>query len=93
MGLMNNLKTTRPPADVVEMEFLNHCLCHGTSFLSAKLLEEDRVLQVCQNAAGIYLGYMADTGPASRDSAEYFPSREAAQEALDNHDWTQRMDP
>ena len=93
MGLMDSLKTTRKPVDIVEMELLNHCLCHGTSFLSAKLLEEDHVLQVCQDATGIYLGYMDDTGPISRDSDEYFPNLGAAGIALANHDWVQRMDP
>lgn len=91
MGIMNNLKTTRPTADVEEMEFLNHCICHGTSFLAAKLHEEDHTLKVYQDTRGFYLGCW-DGGLDLRDS-EYFPNREAAQAALDNHSWTQRLDP
>lgn len=51
-------------------------------------------LQVCQSAAGFYLGTFSDTeGPVSRESMEYFPTREAAQLAMDTGDWTQRDNP
>jgi len=93
MGLMDNLKTSRPPADVVEMELLNHCVCHGTSFLAAAEFEEDHELRVHPSAvhAGMwYLGVVSSGVYPYRDS-EYFPTEELAQEALDNRTWTQRM--
>lgn len=89
---LEHIKLTREPADIVERELLNHCVCHKTSFLSAKLLEEEHQLTVCQSAAGFYLGCWDEQGPVSRDS-EYFPTAAAAQEALDNRTWTQRLDP
>jgi len=40
-------------------------------------------LQVCCSAAGYYLGYLCEMcGPWSRETG-YFPTREAAQAALD----------
>lgn len=47
-------------------------------------------LQVLQSAAGFYLGTVNDTGPVSRESLEYFASREAAENALATGRWTQR---
>ncbi len=94
MALMDNLKMSRSPTDVVEMELLNHCVCHGTSFLAASEFEEDHALCVHPSEAydGMwYLGVVEHDMPAYRDS-EYFPSEEASQEALDNRTWTQRMD-
>lgn len=87
------MRLSREPEDLVEQELLNHCLCHRTSFLCAKLLEEDHPLQVLSTPAGWYLGVWPVGGePYSRDS-EYFPTQEEAQEALNHHAWTQRLDP
>jgi len=94
MGLMDNLKTTREPADVVEMELLNHCVCHGTSFLAASEFEEDHALTVHPSSIYAdmwYLGVVSSGVYPYRDS-EYFPTQDLAQEALDNRTWTQRMD-
>ena len=93
MSALQNMTVTRQPADVVEMELLNHCICHKTSFLCAKILESDRRLKAYQSGGRWYLGVINEDGsPYSRDS-QYFPSEEAAQEALDNRQWEQRLDP
>lgn len=50
-------------------------------------------LIVMESARGFYLGTMDAEGPVSRESVEYWPSKEAAQAALDGvegQDWTQR---
>lgn len=48
-------------------------------------------LEVLSSAAGFYLGTFHPTeGPNTRESAEYWPKRKQAQEALDSGNWTQR---
>lgn len=47
-------------------------------------------LQVLQSANGYYLGTEDDGGPVSRESVEYFPDRDAAEQALSTGAWTQR---
>ncbi|HFT8627800.1 TPA: hypothetical protein ACGSTE_005328 [Pseudomonas aeruginosa] len=47
-------------------------------------------LQVLMSNAGFYIGTLDEEGPASRESVEYYPSRELAQQALDHGTWTQR---
>lgn len=48
-------------------------------------------LQVLRSAAGYYIGTFDDhDGPCSRESVEYFPSRDAAAKALTTGAWTQR---
>jgi hypothetical protein len=92
---LENLGMTRPPADLFEMELLNHCVCHKTSFLAAAEFEEDHELRAYSSAAheGMwYLGVVEDGVPPYRDS-QYFPTEEAAREALLNRNWEQRMDP
>lgn len=49
-------------------------------------------LQVLRSAAGYYIGTF-DDGPVSRESVEYFPTREAARHALETGAWTQRQEP
>lgn len=95
MGCCDSVALSREPADAFEKEMLNHCLSHRTSFLCATLLEEEHGLEVCQSEAGFYLGVVDfETGePLSRDSRDYYPTSEAAQEALINRTWTQRLDP
>lgn len=50
-------------------------------------------LRVLQSAAGFYLGTIGPDGPCSRESVEYFPTRERADAALASGDWTQRDEP
>jgi hypothetical protein len=51
-------------------------------------------LEVLKSAAGFYIGtFDPKEGPFSRESEEYFPSEEAAREALVNGAWTQRLNP
>lgn len=47
-------------------------------------------LQVLQSTNGFYLGTEDDGGPVSRESVEYFPSADAANQALVSGQWTQR---
>ncbi|MCO2079432.1 hypothetical protein IPC264_20030 [Pseudomonas aeruginosa] len=47
-------------------------------------------LQVLMSNAGFYIGTIDEEGPVSRESAEYYPSRKLAQQALDNGTWSQR---
>ncbi|HHX0964225.1 TPA: hypothetical protein ACU6G2_003256 [Pseudomonas aeruginosa] len=46
-------------------------------------------LQVLMSNAGFYIGTLDEEGPVSRESVEYYSSRELAQQALDNGTWTQ----
>ena len=50
-------------------------------------------LQVLRSGAGSYIGTLDDDGPCSRESEEYFKSRELAESALVSGDWTQRYEP
>ncbi len=51
-------------------------------------------LQVLHSAAGFYIGTMdPDEGPCSRESVEYFPTRDAAVAALQSGSWTQKANP
>lgn len=51
-------------------------------------------LQVLQSHAGFYIGTFSDEeGPMSRESEEYYPTREAAVEALASGTWTQKTYP
>lgn len=47
--------------------------------------------QVLQSAAGFYIGTADNEGPVSRESEEYFPTQEAAETALKNGNWIQRL--
>ncbi len=89
----SHLKYSREPT-FEDRVFLSHTLVHVTSFQCARYMEEDHPLQVLRSTAGWYLGAACERrGPLSRDSAEYYPSEQAAQEALTLQSWTQRMDP
>ncbi|HCF4538096.1 hypothetical protein I5I50_23985 [Pseudomonas aeruginosa] len=47
-------------------------------------------LQVLMNKnRAYYIGTSDEKGPVSRESVEYYPSRELAQQALDNDTWSQ----
>jgi hypothetical protein len=49
-------------------------------------------LQVCESAEGFYLGTREENGePFTRESKEYWPTRQEANYALTSGDWTQRL--
>lgn len=50
-------------------------------------------LQVCQSAAGHFIGTADENGPVSRESVEYFRSYQAAEQALSTGRWQQRLRP
>ncbi len=50
-------------------------------------------LQVRHSAAGHYIGTADEDGPMSRESVEYFPSHQAAADALATGRWQQRIHP
>jgi hypothetical protein len=50
-------------------------------------------VQVLQSQRGFYIGTMDNEGPVSRESVEYFKTREAASLALSSGTWTQRDEP
>jgi hypothetical protein len=51
-------------------------------------------LEILESAAGYYIGTChLEQGPFSRESEEYFPSAQAARNALENGVWTQRLNP
>lgn len=64
---------------------------HG--FLAKEYCNLRLQLQVCQSAAGYYIGTIDESGPVSRESLEYFQTDETAKTALTNGDWTQRDRP
>ncbi len=88
----SHLKYSREPT-LEDKILLSHTLVHMTSFQYLKAFGMDRPLVVLSNADGWYIGALDGVRlPASRDSEEYYPSEQEAQEALDNQSWTQRMD-
>lgn len=50
-------------------------------------------VQVLRSAAGFYLGTVDDEGPYSRESVEYWPNHEGAEQALASGNWQQRARP
>jgi len=46
-------------------------------------------LQVLRSQAGFYIGTFDEDGPCSRESVEYFPTKDAAFAALETGEWTQ----
>lgn len=90
--LLKNLRWSRKP-DVADEGIINHTIVHGISFLAAKLLEEEHDQIVCKSGTGFYIGATdEETGePVSRDSVEYWRTKEEAFEALKNRSWTQRV--
>ena len=50
-------------------------------------------LQILRSNAGFYIGTADDDGPVSRESAEYFSTREEAERAHTDAAWTQRGHP
>src|SRR3546814_7158271 len=50
-------------------------------------------LAVLKSHRGYYLGTYDDCGPVSRESAEYWPTEDRAEDALASGEWTQRDHP
>lgn len=50
-------------------------------------------VEVLENADGFYIGTREGDLPFSRESVEYYPSRGAAERALNRGTWTQRRLP
>lgn len=50
-------------------------------------------LEVCYSAGGFYLGTYDEDGPCSRESVEYWTSRDAANKAMHSGNWNQREEP
>lgn len=50
-------------------------------------------LQARHSAAGYFIGTADDNGPVSRESAAYFRSYQAADQALTTGCWQQRLHP
>jgi hypothetical protein len=48
-------------------------------------------IQVLQSAAGFYIGTADESGPVSRESDEYYGTRERAEIALERGEWTQNF--
>ncbi len=92
MSIMDNLKLNRA-ADLEEMEVLNHTMAHGFSYQAQKFLDEEHPQAVCRSGAGFYIGCWDETGPCARDSQEYWVAKAEADVALEDHAWTQRMEP
>jgi hypothetical protein len=58
--------------------------------LAKKIFNIDLPLQVCESAAGFYIGTVhPQDGPYSRESQEYFPTRKGAEQALERGEWSQ----
>jgi len=65
----------------------NEKLKHG---LLAEASTGKRIrIEVMETRAGFYIGTYGEDGPCSRESAEYWPTRERAQTALETGHWTQ----
>ena len=58
--------------------------------LLAERYGEKLSLAVYKSNAGYYIGTYSFDGPFSRESEEYFSSREIAEAALKTNAWTQR---
>lgn len=56
----------------------------------AKFCGRGLPIQVLKSAAGFYTGTFDDEGPFTRESIEYWPKREQADDALKQGTWTQK---
>lgn len=57
-------------------------------------VQQQRELEVLESAAGFYLGtFDPMEGPVSRDSEEYWATREKAETALTTNLWKRRLNP
>lgn len=76
---------TSPCSTVAQAESIGYL---ALTYLSKRL-----PLQVRHSAAGYFIGTADDGEPVSRESAEYFRSYEAAEQALSAGRWQQRLHP
>lgn len=77
--------TAQPGA--TSMEMLN-------GLMASRYCGMNLPVQVLQSGSGFYIGTADDLGsPVSRESLEYFVTKEAADEALVRGAWTQRQTP
>lgn len=56
----------------------------------ARTCGKEYPMEILQSAAGFYLGTYSDSGPFTRESMQYWPTREKAKKAWDSGRWTQR---
>ena len=64
-----------------------------TGYLARTYLNLRLPLQVLRSQAGYYIGTADDEGPCSRESLEYYSSKEVAEYALKNNTFTQKEEP
>jgi len=62
----------------------------GFGKLAKHFCRLDLPLQVLQSHRGFFIGTIDEDGPCSRESVEYFPTKDDAAAALDKGAWTQR---
>lgn len=61
-------------------------------YLTKKYCNKELALQVLRSAAGFFIGTCDEESMGiSRESSEYFPTSDAAQQALDKGTWTQHQ--
>jgi hypothetical protein len=76
---------------VTTVDVLSQQVRPGYGWLAKVFLQADLPLAVWRSRAGYYIGTRwNEAAPASRESQEYFLTRELAQDALDRGEWTQR---
>lgn len=61
--------------------------------MAKEILGVNLELVVMQSAAGFYLGTFDDEGPVSRESHEYWSTREEAEHALKTKEFIQNWSP
>ena len=66
---------------------------HRNGQLAKEYCGVNLTIRVLRSAAGYYIGTADEEGPVSRESAEYWSGQEAAEQALEKDDWTQRQTP
>jgi hypothetical protein len=63
-------------------------------WLAAEFGKRQLPLEVCKSAAGFYVGTREEDGePFSRESTQYWPTRQEAERALTSRVWSQRRVP
>ncbi len=90
---MSHLHLIREETLIVNTEEIKRCIDNGLSYLATKCFGHDVKLGVWQSGAGFYLGHWDMEGPVSRDSEEYWETKEEAETALKDNSWTQRVHP
>ena len=90
MGLLSLI---RKETMLVDTEEIARCIANGLSYLATRTFGHDVKLGVWQSGGGFYLGHWDVEGPVSRDSQEYWATKELAEQALKDKSWTQRVNP